>query len=30
LPATLAYMAEYVKRWKGHARITPAAAPHST
>jgi 5-methylthioadenosine/S-adenosylhomocysteine deaminase len=30
LPATLAFMAEYVKRWKGHARITPAVAPHST
>src|SRR5262249_9642888 len=30
LPATLAYMADYVKRWKGHPRITPAAAPHST
>jgi 5-methylthioadenosine/S-adenosylhomocysteine deaminase len=30
LPATLAFMADYVKRWKGHARITPAVAPHST
>ena len=30
LPATLAVMADYVKRWKGHPRITPAAAPHST
>ena len=30
LPATLAFMADYVKRWKGHPRITPAAAPHST
>jgi len=30
LPSTLAFMAEYVKRWKGHPRITPAAAPHST
>ncbi|MGH9399924.1 MAG: amidohydrolase family protein, partial [Thermoanaerobaculia bacterium] len=29
LPATLAFMADYVKRWKGHPRITPAAAPHS-
>ncbi|HLN57842.1 MAG TPA: amidohydrolase family protein, partial [Thermoanaerobaculia bacterium] len=30
LPATLAFMADYVRRWKGHPRITPAAAPHST
>jgi 5-methylthioadenosine/S-adenosylhomocysteine deaminase len=30
LPATLAFMADYVQRWKGHPRITPAAAPHST
>jgi 5-methylthioadenosine/S-adenosylhomocysteine deaminase len=30
LPATLALMKEYVRRWKGHPRITPAAAPHST
>ncbi len=30
LPATLAFMADYVKRWKGHPRITPAVAPHST
>jgi 5-methylthioadenosine/S-adenosylhomocysteine deaminase len=30
LPATLVFMADYVKRWKGHPRITPAAAPHST
>ena len=29
LPATLAYMAGYLSRWKGHARIVPAAAPHS-
>ena len=29
LPATLAYMADFAKKWKGHARITPAAAPHS-
>jgi 5-methylthioadenosine/S-adenosylhomocysteine deaminase len=29
LPATLAYMDGFVKRWKGHARITPAAAPHA-
>ena len=27
LPATLAFMASYVKRWKGHPRITPAAGP---
>ena len=30
LPATLAFMKGYVQRWKGHPRITPAAAPHST
>jgi len=30
LASTLALMREYVKRWKGHPRITPAAAPHST
>ena len=30
LPATLAFMADFVKRWKGHARVSPAAAPHST
>jgi 5-methylthioadenosine/S-adenosylhomocysteine deaminase len=30
LPSTLAVMKEFVKRWKGHPRITPAAAPHST
>ena len=29
LPETLAFMADYVKRWKGHPRITPAAAPHA-
>jgi 5-methylthioadenosine/S-adenosylhomocysteine deaminase len=29
LPATLAFMADYVKRWKNHPRITPAAAPHA-
>jgi len=29
LPETLAYMDAFVKRWKGHARITPAAAPHA-
>jgi 5-methylthioadenosine/S-adenosylhomocysteine deaminase len=30
LPSTLAFMKDYLKRWKGHPRITPAAAPHST
>ena len=30
LPATLALMTEYVRRWKGNSRITPAVAPHST
>jgi 5-methylthioadenosine/S-adenosylhomocysteine deaminase len=30
LPATLAFMTDYVRRWKGHPRITPAVAPHST
>ena len=30
LPATLAFMKGYLERWKGHPRITPAAAPHST
>jgi 5-methylthioadenosine/S-adenosylhomocysteine deaminase len=29
LPATLAVMKDFVARWKGHARIVPAAAPHS-
>jgi 5-methylthioadenosine/S-adenosylhomocysteine deaminase len=29
LPATIAYMKQFAARWKGHARITPAAAPHS-
>jgi 5-methylthioadenosine/S-adenosylhomocysteine deaminase len=29
LPATLVYMAEFTKRWKGHTRIVPAAAPHA-
>jgi len=29
LPATLAYMKDFVARWKGHARIVPAAAPHA-
>ena len=29
LPETLAYMEAFAKRWKGHPRITPAAAPHS-
>lgn len=30
LPETLAFMKDYVRKWKGHPRITPAAAPHST
>ena len=30
LPATLAYMSAFAKKWKGHPRITPAAAPHSS
>jgi 5-methylthioadenosine/S-adenosylhomocysteine deaminase len=29
LPATLTYMSAFAKKWKGHPRITPAAAPHS-
>jgi 5-methylthioadenosine/S-adenosylhomocysteine deaminase len=29
LPETLAYMTEFVQKWKDHPRITPAAAPHS-
>jgi len=29
LPETLAFMRAFVKRWKGHPRITPAAAPHA-
>ncbi|MEO8347934.1 MAG: amidohydrolase [Acidobacteriota bacterium] len=29
LAETLTFMDAYVKRWKGHPRITPAAAPHS-
>ena len=29
LPATLAFMEGYLKRWKGHARITPCPAPHA-
>jgi 5-methylthioadenosine/S-adenosylhomocysteine deaminase len=29
LPATLAYMTEFTKKWKGNPRITPAVAPHS-
>jgi len=29
LPSTLAYMSAFSKKWKGHPRITPAAAPHS-
>ncbi len=30
LPSTIAYMEGFVRRWKGHARIVPAAAPHSS
>ncbi len=29
LPATLAYMKDFVAKWKGHPRIIPAAAPHA-
>jgi 5-methylthioadenosine/S-adenosylhomocysteine deaminase len=29
LPETLAYMEAFVAKWKGHARVTPAAAPHA-
>jgi 5-methylthioadenosine/S-adenosylhomocysteine deaminase len=29
LPETLAFMEAFVKRWKGHPRIVPAAAPHA-
>jgi 5-methylthioadenosine/S-adenosylhomocysteine deaminase len=29
LPATLAYMKDFVAKWKGHPRIVPAAAPHA-
>jgi 5-methylthioadenosine/S-adenosylhomocysteine deaminase len=29
LPGTLTYMSGFAKKWKGHPRITPAAAPHS-
>jgi 5-methylthioadenosine/S-adenosylhomocysteine deaminase len=29
LAATLAYMKEFIAKWKGHSRITPAAAPHA-
>lgn len=29
LPATLVYMAQFTKRWKGHPRIVPAPAPHA-
>jgi 5-methylthioadenosine/S-adenosylhomocysteine deaminase len=29
LPETLAYMRDFVARWKGHPRVTPAAAPHA-
>ncbi len=30
LPETLAFMSDFVKKWKGHPRIVPAAAPHSS
>jgi 5-methylthioadenosine/S-adenosylhomocysteine deaminase len=30
MPETLAYMDGFVRRWKGHARVVPAAAPHSS
>jgi len=29
LPSTLTFMSDFAKKWKGHPRITPAAAPHS-
>jgi 5-methylthioadenosine/S-adenosylhomocysteine deaminase len=29
LPATLAFMRDFVAKWKGHARVVPAAAPHA-
>jgi 5-methylthioadenosine/S-adenosylhomocysteine deaminase len=29
LAATLAYTTAFVRRWKGHPRIVPAAAPHA-
>ena len=29
LTATLAYMETFAAKWKGHARIVPAAAPHA-
>ncbi len=29
LPETLAFMSDFVRKWKGHPRIVPAAAPHS-
>lgn len=29
LASTLAFMEGFVRRWKGHPRITPAAAPHA-
>src|SRR5688572_7024001 len=29
LPETLAFMDVFAKRWKGHPRIVPAAAPHA-
>jgi 5-methylthioadenosine/S-adenosylhomocysteine deaminase len=30
LPETLAYMDGFVRRWKGHPRVVPAVAPHSS
>ncbi|MGH9366865.1 MAG: amidohydrolase family protein, partial [Thermoanaerobaculia bacterium] len=30
LPETLAFMDGFLRRWKGHARVVPAAAPHSS
>lgn len=30
LPSTLAVMVGFVKKWKGHPRIIPAAAPHAS
>jgi len=30
LPETVAYMDAFLRRWKGHPRVVPAAAPHSS
>jgi 5-methylthioadenosine/S-adenosylhomocysteine deaminase len=30
MPETLAFMDGFVKKWKGHPRVVPAAAPHSS